>query len=131
MAAALDRCKVSDRNAVFLISSIAKSLGHDVSTLVLNKESIRNSRKEIRVQKQNELRATFKPQVNLTVHWDSKLLPSILSSKATPKTERLAIVVSGEGIRKLLAVPPIQNSTGIEQAEAVYNAVVDWDLEDR
>lgn len=131
MAAALDRCKVSDRNAVFLISSIAKSLGHDVSTLLLNKESIRNSRKEIRMQKHNELKATFKPQVNLTVHWDSKLLPSILSSKAIPKTERLAIVVSGDGIRKLLAVPPIQNSTGIEQAEAVYSAVVDWGLEDR
>lgn len=131
MAAALDRCKVSDRNAVFLISSIAKSLGHDVSTLLLNKESIRYSRKKIREQKHHELKTTFKPQVNLTVHWDSKLLPSILSSKAIPKTERLAIVVSGDGIRKLLAVPSIQNSTGIEQAVAVYNAVVDWGLEDR
>lgn len=46
VAAALDRCKVSDRNAVFLISSIAKSLGHDVSSLLLNKESIRYSRKK-------------------------------------------------------------------------------------
>lgn len=97
---------MSDRNAVFLISSIAKSLGHDVSTLLLNKESIRYSRKKIREQKHHELKTTFKPQVNLTVHWDSKLLPSILSSKAIPKTERLAIVVSGDGIRKLLAVPP-------------------------
>lgn len=131
VAAALDRCKVSDRNAVFLISSIAKALGHDVSSLLLNKESVRIARAGIRLQMQHDLKASFKPDINLTVHWDSKLLPNILPSKALPKTERLAIVVSGEGISKLLAVPPIENSTGAQQAEAVYNAVVEWGLADR
>ena len=71
--------------------------------------------------------SSLNPQVNLTVHWDSKLLPSILPCKAISKSERLAIVVSGKGIRKLLAVLAIENSTGLAQGDAVYNAVIDWD----
>lgn len=131
VAAALDRCKVSNRNAVFLISSIAKALGHDVSTLLLNRESIRTARSKIRKEIKEDLQKSFAPKVNLTVHWDSKLLPNIAPSNALPKTERLAVVVSGESERKLLAVPAIQSSKGIDQAEAVYKTVIDWCLEDR
>ena len=57
---------MSDRNAVFLVASIAMSLGYDVSTIVLNKDSIRNSRKVIRALKKNEfIESTSKPNSSL------------------------------------------------------------------
>ena len=40
LAAALDRTKVSDRKAVFVIAETAKSLGHNIDELALNRDSI-------------------------------------------------------------------------------------------
>lgn len=131
VASALDRCKVSDRNAVYLISSIARALGNDISSLTLNRESIRTARAQIRLQYYKDIKDSFKPNVKLTVHWDSKLLPNISSSAAMAKTDRLAVVVSGDGVRKLLSVPIIPNSTGKAQADAVYGSLTDWDIENR
>ncbi|CAH0546982.1 unnamed protein product [Brassicogethes aeneus] len=35
----LDRCKISDRNAVHLLIAVAEALGHDVSNLIINRSS--------------------------------------------------------------------------------------------
>lgn len=39
LAATLDRIKLSDRNAVYVIAAVAKSLGHDLSKLKLSSNS--------------------------------------------------------------------------------------------
>lgn len=44
LAAALDRSKISDRNAVHILIAIAEALGNDVNKLIINRTSIRNSR---------------------------------------------------------------------------------------
>ena len=41
LAAALDRTKVSDRNAVYIIAAAAESLGHSSSAQALSKETVR------------------------------------------------------------------------------------------
>lgn len=44
LAAALDKCRISDRDAVHIIIAIAEALGHDVEDLVINRSSIHKSR---------------------------------------------------------------------------------------
>jgi hypothetical protein len=41
LAAALDRTKLSDRKATFVISETAKSLGHDIGDFCINHSSIK------------------------------------------------------------------------------------------
>jgi len=44
LISALDRTKFSSRNATFVLSEVAPSLGHDVSTLNINSKSIDRAR---------------------------------------------------------------------------------------
>jgi len=57
LAAAIDRTKVSDRNAAYIIAAAAKSLGHSSSALAINKETIRRSRRNHRERAAKEIRA--------------------------------------------------------------------------
>ena len=41
VAAALDRTKISNRNATYVLAAAAKSLGHNPADIVFNRESIR------------------------------------------------------------------------------------------
>ena len=100
VAAALDRTRVSDRNAAFVLAAAAQSLGHNPADIALNRESIRRARRRHRELIAKEIRESFAPTIPLTIHWDGKILPS-LTSKDT--VDRLAVLVSGEGgVMKLL-----------------------------
>lgn len=55
------------------------------------------------------------------LHWDGKLLPALAGVE---KVDRQAIIVTFQGKEQLLGVPEIPNSSGEEQALAVYHAVV-------
>lgn len=46
-------------------------------------------------------------------------------------TERLPIVVTGRCVEKLLDVPKLENSSGLQQATAVFSALEDWELTDK
>lgn len=128
VASALDRAKVSNRSAAYVLAATAKSLGHNVADIALNRESIRSVRRKHRKQIAADIRANFHPSAALTVHWDSKLLPSLTSSD---RVDRLAVVVSGSGVMKLLGVPIIQNGTGEMQAQAVLETLQQWNLTER
>ena len=127
LASALDRTKVSNRAAVHVVSATAASLGHNPGELVLNRESIRRARLKVRKEMAEEIRMKFSPTVPLVVHWDGK----IVKDEGGDKVERIAIIVSGEGVDKLLAVPRLDTGTGRAQADAVLDTLRDWDLVDR
>ena len=62
------------------------------------------------------------------VHWDSKLVKDFLE-----KGDRLAVLVSdysGAAEGKILEIPVIKSSSGVEQANAVIQALRMWDLEE-
>ena len=66
-----------------------------------------------------------------TVHFystgrDGKLLPDIASG--TKVVDRIAILVTGEDIEQLLAVPKIGRGTGMEQCNACLSTLTDWEL---
>ena len=119
LASALDRTEVSNRSAPYVVAVVIRSLGHDPEDFSVNRESIRKARLQNRESAASNIRDEFNPQVPLTVHWDGKLLPDISPSAAHHKVERIAVMVSGKEVLKLLAVPKIPDSTGNSQAEAV------------
>ncbi len=128
LSAALDRTKTSDRNATYVLAATMQSLGQDPQKFVLNKESIRLARRQHRENIATDIRASFSPDVPLTVHWDGKILPA-LTSKET--VDRLAVLVSGEGVMKLLGVPMLPNGTGEAQASATFETLQNWNLTNR
>ena len=65
------------------------------------------------------------PTVPLTIHWDGKLLED---STGIQTVDRLLILVFGEGIDQLLAVPKMPPGTGEAAESAVFDYAVSWGL---
>lgn len=130
LASALDRCKVSDRDAVHILISVAESLGNDVRDLVINRSSIKRYREQARLSLNNDIRKAFLvSDLNAVVlHWDGKLLPD-LTGKQT--VDRLPIVITNNGSEQLLGVPKLLQGTAKAQADAVYQHLVEWGLIDQ
>ena len=128
LSTAMDRTKISNRKAVHVLAAAAQSLGHDPAALVLNRESFRRERIKFRQLSAAEIKAAFSPDVPLTVHWDGKIVPAV---DGGPSEERLPVLVSGDGVAKLLAVPKLSNGTGRTMAAAVFSALEDWEVADR
>lgn len=126
LSAALDRTLTTDRDAVHLLSATAQSLGHDPKELIINRESFRRERRKFRAATAAEIKKSFKPSVPLTVHWDGKIVPAV---DGGPAVDRLPVLVSGDGVEKLLAVPSLPNGTGQACANAVMATLEDWGIE--
>ena len=127
MAAALDRTKVTDREAPHLLAATADALGHDIQELPLSRSSIRRARMQYREEFATDLRSKFTPSSALVVHWDGKLLPDITGKQ---KVDRLPVIVSGVETEQLLGVPKITSGTGEAQAAAVVRCIDDWNVRD-
>jgi adenylate/nucleoside-diphosphate kinase len=59
LLAALDKCKLSDRDAVHIIILIADALSNDVSKLIINLSTIQRDRIRFRENKTIELQKKF------------------------------------------------------------------------
>ena len=129
LVAVLDKCKISDRDAVPIIIATAEALHHNIDELIINRSSIHRSRQRIRAERSTKLREAFQltPPVTATVHWDGKMLASVTK---TEHTDRLPVIITYDNMEKLLGIPAIPNSSGNEQASAIYNLLQDWDLTD-
>lgn len=77
LTAALDRTKMSSRNATFVLSEVASSLGHDINTVNINRNSIQRAKISHRTSRWADLRSEFSASVPLTVHWDGKLMEDL------------------------------------------------------
>ena len=91
LVTALDRCKVSDRDATHLLIATAKALGQNIDSLVINRSSINRGREKLRKERAIQLREGF--QINAykssVIHWDGKLLPSLTSKNLV---DRLSVI---------------------------------------
>lgn len=128
VASALDRTKISDRNATYILAATAETIGLNTSEIALNKETIRRMRRTHRENIAKEIRQDFQPEVALTVHWDGKILSELMSKESV---DRLAVLVSGEGVMKLLGVPKLTRGTGEEQANAIFQLLNEWNIVNR
>jgi len=116
VAGALDRVNLPDRGAMFVVASVAKALGHPVEDLTLSQSTIRRTRMATRKEVSEADKDSFSTQCRILLHWDGKLLPCI---DGTKETVRIAVIVTGNGVEKLLAIPKIGKGTGEEQTAAV------------
>lgn len=131
LVAALDRCQLSIRDSVYILEATIEALGYNTDEFPISKSSIQRIRTEKRKERAESIKIDFQnemPQV-VTVHFDGKLLPALDARKS--KEERLPVVISYGKREQLIAVPIIENSSGREQAEAVWKALADWNLEDK
>lgn len=62
------------------------------------------------------------------MHWDGKLLKA---QYLPDKENRLAVIVTGYEVEKLLGVPVTENGTGEAEAEAVHERLEFWNLSDK
>lgn len=128
VAGALDRVNLPDRGAMFVVASVAKALGHPLDDLALSRSTIRRSRMAIRKEAAEADKDSFNVECPLLLHWDGKMLLDIAGAKET--VDRIAVVVTGNGTEKLLAVPKIGKGTGSEQAAACIAVLDEWEIRD-
>lgn len=122
-----DYLQISYRSSVSIIGVVAKSLGHDLKTLILNPTSFRLKRKAVREKKAMKIKELFgSKQFNyLEVHWDGKLM---LNASTSKKEDRVPIIVTSGATEKILDIPALESGTGINQANAIYEALYKWGL---
>jgi len=115
----LDKCKVSDRNAVHLLIANAEALDNNINKLIVNRSSIRCACIEYRMNRAEKIRRDYNlaKEEAVIIHWDRKLLPTL-----TGKTlvDRLPMIASINGLEQLLGAPALNTGTGREQANVVY-----------
>lgn len=130
LASALDRTNTSDRKAAFLLSTAAQTYSHhNVSKLPLSVSSIRRARMQHRSEQAARVKASFLHEGPLVVHFDGKLLPTI--SGGPVKDDRLAVLVTGHQMEKLLGVPKLDTGTGETIAQVVMDTILNWNTQDQ
>ena len=97
---------MSNRQSIHVLSAAAGSLGHDPSELAMNHESFRMERIKFLQMSADRDHGCILPDALLTVHWDSKIVPA---ADGGPHEDRLPVLVSGEDVAKLFAVPKLPN----------------------
>ena len=127
LSAMLDRNKLSDRSAMMVVTETARTLGHSIEGLALNRSTIRRQRMTHREAKASAIMDDFKLTTPLIVHWDGKIMEDL---KVKEKVDRLPVLVSSMGTSKLLGAPKIGAGTGQAQAQAVVSLLKKWNLED-
>ncbi|XP_074096012.1 uncharacterized protein LOC141525415 [Cotesia typhae] len=130
LVAVLDRTKTSNRSAMHIISAVITSLGLDIDNYNISYTTIRNVRLKFRKTVAGNLKDGIQETAqNFIVHWDGKLLPE-LSNQPMKKVERLPIVVSGMDVEQLLGVPALDESTGANEAEVIFETLNEWNVTD-
>ncbi|GBN04125.1 hypothetical protein AVEN_232542-1 [Araneus ventricosus] len=127
----LDRCQLSMRDSVFILEATIDALGCNIDEFPISKSSIQRIRTEKRRERAENIKIDFQNKVPdvVTLHSDGKLLPALSARKS--KEERLPIVISYGLKEQLIAVPRLDNSTGKEQEQAFWKAILDWNLENK
>ncbi|GBO01151.1 hypothetical protein AVEN_240530-1 [Araneus ventricosus] len=113
------------RDSVFILEATTDALGCNIDEFPISKSSIQRIRTEKRKERAENIKIDFPNEVPdvVILHWDGKLLPALSARKS--KEERLPIVISYGLKKQLIAVARLDNSTGKEQAQAVWKAILD------
>ena len=97
-----------------LIIPIAAAIGGDPTDIPVSRSSIRRKRISNRRELAASIKAAFAPNVSLVLHFDEKILPEI---SGAGQVNRLPVLVTGDGIEKLLGVPKLPSGTGAQKQQ--------------
>ena len=117
MAAALDKCQISERDSTHLLIAFVEAASLDPNEYIINRTSIRESRAKYREHYERKVTEAFHTLnvKSVSIHWDTKLLENATGKRV----DRLSIVATAPGVEQLLGVPGISNGTGLEISSAV------------
>lgn len=122
---ALDRAKVSNRNATFILAAAYNSVGIDLSSLNLSYSTLYRGRISFRKNITEDLKKEFHTEDRYVVHWDGKVLCDISNKKTV---DRIAILISVSGVDQLIGVPKADSGTAHQQASAVISTLNQWNV---
>ncbi|XP_050525727.1 uncharacterized protein LOC126896731 [Daktulosphaira vitifoliae] len=124
LAAVLDKCKISERDTVHLLTAFLDAVSLDSADYITNRTSIRKARDDYRRTYYEKVRKNYLSIEKdvVTIHWDTKLLSNIIGQKV----DRLAVIATSHAVDKLLGVPEIPAGTGLEICSAIYEVIDSW-----
>ena len=128
-SAIVDRGGVSNRTCSRVISSVAKNIGLNIHQLNVSYSAIRRQRERQRLTIADGIKKNFQASsksIVLQVQWDGKQMPD--TSNSRQNVDRLPVIVSGNGIEQLLAIPKLTHGTGQAMAVAITNLLRDWNI---
>lgn len=130
LAVTLDRCKISDRDAVHILYAVVEALGQNPEDFIINRSSIHRSRECFREERAARIREEFQLDIisGVTIHWDGKMLPALSSNDMV---DRLPVIITYDDREQLLGVPALTSGTGEDQAAAVFQLLEEWGLSDK
>lgn len=106
---ALDRAKISDRQAFKIMMPVLKAVGQDASSVAISRSTISRKRKQARQEIAKKIKEEFVSREPMIVHFDGKMLDK---PNGSGKEERLPTLVSFDGNEKLLGAPALKKGTG-------------------
>ncbi|CAH0550908.1 unnamed protein product [Brassicogethes aeneus] len=117
LCAALDKAKVSDRQAMHILMATVEALEIPADNKVLNRTSLQQLRQNNRHYQFGEAKSEFLDNVRITL--------------GRSNVYKLAVLVSYNGTAKFLGAPKIESGTGKNIAQAVHNTLVEWDISEK
>jgi len=130
VTSALDKCKVSDRDAIHIITALLEALSLNINDFILSRSTVKRARKMLRKESTTSIKSKLS-DIDLdfvVIHWDSKIL-TIITGKSN--IDRLPVVATAPGVEQLLGVPGLTSCMGSEVSSAVYDILLEWSLEDK
>ncbi|GBL94116.1 hypothetical protein AVEN_185068-1 [Araneus ventricosus] len=119
------------RDYVFILETTIDALGCNIDEFPISNSLIQRIRTEKKEGTRENIKIDFQNKVpdpsDLTFGWQT--VAYFECSKI--ERNRLPIVISYGLKEQLIAVPRLDNSTGNEQAQAFWKAILDWNLEDK
>jgi hypothetical protein len=127
LSAVLDKCKINDRDCVYLLTAVLDTTSVDPSDIIINRTSIKSAREKYRQHIFNEMKNKFDhlDLKSLVLYWDSKFLPDITGKY---KVDRFPIIVTAPNVEQLLGVPQLDSGTEHDISTAIYDTLEEWSL---
>lgn len=130
VSSALDRTNIECGKFAIVAAAIGRVCGDDVSNEVFSLSTLKRRREKHRSEIATSIGNEFDQQEKkiLVVHWDGKRMKDVTNpDKACidNKIDRIAIVVNGHTVNKIIKVSRAEDGTGLVVSELVYEKLQD------
>jgi hypothetical protein len=131
VSSVVDRINLSDRKFTLLAAAIARASGQDLDSASLSRSTVCRKRSQHRATIDTQVRQEFQSgeKTALVIHWDGKLMKDSTNLE-NPKSniDRLAVIVTGCNVDKVLGIVKIAGGTGQAQANATFQFLNLWEV---
>lgn len=102
LSVALDKYKVSDRNAIHIITALLETIFLNINDFVLSRTSIKRAREMLIKESATSIESKFSDiGIDFVIHWDSKILTDITGKS---NIDWLPVIATAPNIEQLLGV---------------------------